>query len=385
MKIAVLADFPTHRIEGFPDAGKPRGHFATWLPQIAESFAGMSGMEVHWIVLSPDVKEALTLESFGQRFHVLRTATSGRAASFYREDRKRINRKLKEIEPDLVHGWGSEDVHGFAAARSGYPCLISMQGLLTHYMLKNRMSAREYFCAWIEWRMLRRARYVTCESKWGLELVKKRAPRARLFQVEYGVDPHFFSVNWSPDPHRRSVIFVGSLTPRKGVVDLIRAFASPEMADVELWICGGGGGRYAKRLAAEATPNVKWLGYLSREETAQRMARAWCLALPTRCDTSPNVVKEARTIGMPVISTPCGGQSDYIEDGRNGFLVAPGDVRRLREALLRTVGELEHCRSLGGFRHAEQRAFFEPGRTGEAFARIYRELIAAQPKEKCIV
>ena len=138
-------------------------------------------------------------------------------------------------------------------------------------------------------------------------------------------------------------------------------------------------------MAAKATPNVKWLGYLSREETAERMARAWCLALPTRCDTSPNVVKEARTIGMPVVTTPCGGQSDYIEDGRNGFLVAPGDIRRLREALSRTVDELEFCRSLGAYRHEEQRAFFEPGRTGEAFARIYQELIAAQPKEKCIV
>jgi glycosyltransferase involved in cell wall biosynthesis len=385
MKIAVLADFPTHCIEGFPGAVNPCGHFATWLPQIAESFERIPGLEVHWIVLSPDVSEALTLESFGQRFHVLRTSASGRATSFYREDRKQINRKLREIEPDLVHGWGSEDVHGFAAARSGYPCLISMQGLLTHYMLKNRMNARQYFCAWIEWRMLRTARYVTCESKWGLEVVRKRARRAQLFQVEYGVDPRFFSVKWSPDPDRKSVIFVGTLAPRKGVMDLIQAFADPKLAEVELWICGGGSGRYAKRMAAKATPNVKWLGYLSREETAERMARAWCLALPTRCDTSPNVVKEARTIGMPVVTTPCGGQSDYIEDGRNGFLVAPGGIRRLREALSRTVGELEFCRSLGAYRHEEQRAFFEPGRTGEAFARIYRELIAAQPKEKCIV
>ena len=206
-----------------------------------------------------------------------------------------------------------------------------------------------------------------------------------MFHVEYGVDPHFFSVKWNPDPDLKAVIFVGTLAPRKGVMDLIRAFAAPELAGVELWVCGGGSGSYAKGLEAKATSNVKWLGYLSREETAQRMARAWCLALPTRCDTSPNVVKEARTIGMPVVSTPCGGQSDYIEDGRNGFLVAPGDVRRLREALSRVVADREGCRSLGAFRHAEQRAFFEPGRTGEAFARIYKELIEAQPKEKFIV
>ncbi len=381
MKIAMLADFPTHRIEGFPNSGNPRRHHATWLPQVAEVFGGFRDVEAHWIVLSPEVDAPAEFESFGQGFHVLPTARRGRVSSLYRADRRRIGEALERIRPDLVHGWGSEDVYGVAAVRSGFPNLVSMQGILTHYMTKNRMGCRDYLCAGIEWDMLRRAVDVTCESRWAIDLLRRRGLRARFHQVEYGVDPLFYEVQWEPEKSGPTVLFVGTVTPRKGVSDLVEAFADPRLAGAELWICGGASGRYAERLRGRSTDNVKWLGYLGREETAERMAQAWCLALPTRCDTSPNVVKEARVIGLPVVTTPCGGQSDYIEDGRNGYLAAPGDVKGLTEALTKVTGDLGHCRELGGWRHAAQREFFEPERTGRAFADLYRSLLSAQPGE----
>ncbi len=379
MKIAVLADFPKHRIEGYPQTGAPKGHHATWLPQTAESFAEIPGLEAHWIVMSAEVEQPLRLESFGQEFHVLPTSSRGRASSLYRGDRRRINETLRRIQPDLVHGWGSEDVYGWAAVRSGLPHLVSMQGILTHYITRNRMGGRDYLCAGIEWSMLRGATDVSCESRWAVDLLGRRRLRARLHQVEYGVDPRFYSVDWRPDPNRKAVVFVGTVTPRKGVEDLVRAFAQREMRETELWICGGASGPYADRLRGLATPNVKWLGYLGREETAERMARAWCLALPTRCDTSPNVVKEARVIGLPVVSTPCGGQSDYIEEGRNGFMVEPGEAEALREALTRVTKDLGTCLAMGRWLHAEHRDYFRPGRTGRAFADVYESLLSQQP------
>jgi glycosyltransferase involved in cell wall biosynthesis len=380
MRIAILADFPTHCIAGFEDGAAPTRHFSTWLPQFSESFSGAHGIELDWIVLAPKIDRERIIEMRGQRFHLLPCGARWRAATFFWRDRRRIQRKLNEIQPDLVHGWGTEDVYGMAAVGSGRPALLSMQGIMSEYVRASRTLPRERFCAFLERRLLRRAKHISCESRWAVDLLRDRAPQARFFQVEYGVDPRFYTLEWTPDPDRKAVIFVGTLTPRKGVEDLLRAFATPGLAEVELWICGGLSGRYAGELRAAAPSNVKWLGYLSREETAKRMAGAWCLALPTRSDTSPNVVKEARTIGLPVVTTPCGGQSDYIEDGRNGFLIEPGDISRLASCLARIVGDLDYCRSLGAFRHEEQRAFFQPGRTGEAFARIYRELVTAQPK-----
>ncbi len=381
MKIAVLADFPPHCLDGF--AGEaPRGHYATWLPQIAESFEGQPGLEAHWIVPTPLTKEAMELEWRGQRFHLLPTAARGRAASFYREDRRRINAVLKTIGPDLVHGWGSEDVHGYAAIQSGYPCLISMQGALTHYLFKNRLNLRQYFCAGIEWRILRRAKQLTCESQWAMEIIGRRAPRAQIHHVEYGVDRPFYDIEWKPDADRKAAVYAGTLIPRKGIQDLVKAFAAPELAEVELWVCGSGGGPWADRLRRAATPNVKWLGYLDREETARRLAAAWCFALPTRCDTGPTVIKEARVAGLPVVTTPCGGQRDYITHGKNGFHVPPGDIAGWRQALVEMFSDYDRCRAMGAFQHAEQREYFDPSRTGRAFAELYEKLVGPQPPEK---
>ncbi len=378
MRIAVLADFPVHCIDGFSAAKVPRRHFSTWLPQFSDSFKRDDGIELHWIVLSPLIEREERHERPGQVFHILPTARRLRAATFFLRDRRAIQRKLREIRPAIVHGWGTEDAYGIAALDSDVPTLLSMQGIMSEYARVTKMRPRERFCAWLEKRLLRRAHYISCESHWAIETLRPWAPQARFYRVEYGVDPRFYPVEWQPDPEKPAVIFVGTLTPRKGVADLIEAFGGEELADVDLWICGGGVEERARELKGRATPNVKWLGYLGREETARRMSQAWCLALPTRSDTSPNVVKEARVIGMPVVTTPCGGQSDYIEDGRNGFLVEPGDIARLRESLGRVVGDLGKCRTLGGWKWDEQRKFFRAERTGEAFAAIYRELAQAQ-------
>jgi glycosyltransferase involved in cell wall biosynthesis len=86
------------------------------------------------------------------------------------------------------------------------------------------------------------------------------------------------------------------------------------------------------------------------------------------------VVKEARVIGLPVVTTPCGGQSDYIEDGANGWLVAPGDIAALSDRLVRTLASIDTARTMGAHRHVEQREWFRPQHTADKFLAIYREI-----------
>ncbi|MEW6307038.1 MAG: glycosyltransferase family 4 protein, partial [Verrucomicrobiota bacterium] len=285
-----------------------------------------------------------------------------------------IRETLDALKSDVVHGWGTEDVYALAAVRSGYRHVVSMQGILTHYALHTRLNAREYFQALVEWHVLRRVRELTCESRWAAGVLARRAKRARIHQVEYGVDPLFFRAEWQPNPQRKAAIFIGSLTPRKGIQDAVEAFADPQLKDCELWVVGGGSGAWVEALKRSATKNVHWLNYLGRDMTAEKLGAAWCMVLPTRCDTSPNVVKEARVLGLPVITTPCGGQSDYIEDGKNGFLVAPRAVPELANRLAHLLEDLGRCREFGRHRHAEQRAFFQPENTAKAFAGLYPTL-----------
>lgn len=377
VKVAILAEFPLHVIPDFGEAYVPKGHYATWFPQLAQAYAGFPDLDAHWIVLSPRLKEPREVRWNGQTFHILPTGTRGRASTLFAKDRKAIQSRIASIQPQLVHGWGTEDVHGLAAVNSGLPNIVSLQGILSHYILKNRMPLRNYLQATLELYVLLKAGCVTVESSWGRDVVLHRNPKARVRIVEYGVQNDFLEIKWRPDPRKPAAIFIGSLVPRKGIQDAVASFRDPALAQAELWAVGGDGDAWAEKLRAEAPPNVRWLGQKTPAQTAELLSRAWCFLLPTRADTSPNVVKEARVIGLPVISTPCGGQTAYIRHGENGFLIEPGDIEALTRSAVALLSGLERCKAMGACDHEKHRQILHPMETARNFYRIYREIIAS--------
>ena len=370
-KIAILAAFPLHRLKSFGEKFRPKGHYATWLPQVAEAWSGQNEVKIHWIVMSELVKERKDVCEWGQMFHVLPTSQSGRSATLFREDRKAIHAVLDEIRADLVHGWGTEDVYGLAAVLSGRPNIVSMQGILSYYALKNRMPARSYLQAMLELFILWKAEKVTTESEWGRNVVMKRNPFVKVELVEYGVQQVFFQTKWQPEETKPFALFVGGISPRKGIQDLVEAFRDPKLSSSELVVIGGGEGVWSENLQKGASSNIRWLGRKTAEETAEYMSKAWCLALPTRADTSPNVVKEARVVGLPVITTKRGGQASYVRDGEDGYFVECGDVNGLIGKLKMVLGSFSKAKEMGDLGEKKFSELFMAKRTGDGFMKMY--------------
>ena len=369
MRVAILANFPLHVISSLAGTTFPQGHYATWLPPLAQYWSKKDGIERYWITFSDIVKERTDTVFWNQTFIVLPTRNKGRASSLYREDRGAIAKTLRQLNPDIVHGWGSEDVYALAAVSSGFPAIISMQGILTHYVLHTRTDARTYFQALLESIVLFQTKVLTCESEWARPILQRRAPRAAITCIEYGVHPSFFETKWQPDSQRPVALFVGSLETRKGIQDVLEAFRSPRLAQFELWVAGSGSLEDRQGL-----PNVNWLGRLDRARLLEIMSKAWCLVLPTRADTSPNVVKEARVIGLPVLTTRHGGQSDYIQDGKNGFIIDAGDIDSLTKRLHTVLSDYAFCLERGRENWETDRAMFRVELTGDKFSKLYQEL-----------
>jgi glycosyltransferase involved in cell wall biosynthesis len=357
-------------LKAFGEKYRPKGHYATWLPQIAEAWEGQKGVEIHWIVMTDQVEERKDVCQWGQIFHVLPTSQSGRATTLFRADRKAIDQVLGEIQADLVHGWGTEDVYGLAAVLSGRPNIVSMQGILSAILLKTWMHPREYFQALLELYCLRKAQVVTTESEWGAAIVRKRRGIKPVEIVEYGVQKVFFSTPWEPEAENNLAIFVGSIRAGKGIQDLVEAFREPALSSRKLVVVGGVEGEWAEKLQKSAPPNIRWLGRKTAEETAQYMAKAWCLVLPTRADTSPNVVKEARVVGLPVITTRNGGQASYLSDGEDGYFVNCGDVNGLIDKLGTVLGSYDKAKEMGDHGKKKYRKLFSAKHTAESFMNI---------------
>ena len=126
-------DFPVHTLPGFE--GRPAGHHATWLPPLARELeAHTADHEFHWITCTKEVTAPLTLRAWNQTFHLLpRRKLSLEMLTGFRRERRLIARLLQDIQPDLVHGWGTEQGYAYAANDFPGPSLISLQGILQTY------------------------------------------------------------------------------------------------------------------------------------------------------------------------------------------------------------------------------------------------------------
>jgi glycosyltransferase involved in cell wall biosynthesis len=186
------------------------------------------------------------------------------------------------------------------------------------------------------------------------------APAAQTRVIYGGADPR----RYAPDPNqaRRGVLFVGRLTPHKGVDRLLGALP----VGAHLRVVGSTG--HDPRMPERDYPRL--LRFLARDRDVEFMGTAAdsqlpllyrsaeVLALPSVARTCYGravlvsellglVALEAMASGTPVVASCIGGLPEVIEDGQTGFLVPPGDVEALRGRLDQIVRDPHLGRRLG--------------------------------------
>ncbi|BEL92087.1 glycosyltransferase family 4 protein [Serratia marcescens] len=127
------------------------------------------------------------------------------------------------------------------------------------------------------------------------------------------------------------LIFVGSGFERKGLAAAIRAVA---VTDSHLLVVGKDKAEKRYRALAQSLgcgDRVHFMGV--QKQTLPFYQAADALLLPTLYDPFPNVILEAMSCGLPVItSTTCGG-AEFITPGQNGFVTDALDVPAIAEAI----------------------------------------------------
>jgi glycosyltransferase involved in cell wall biosynthesis len=160
---------------------------------------------------------------------------------------------------------------------------------------------------------------------------------------------------------RRRVVFAGRLVRPKGVDVLIRAARAVEG---EFVICGSGKRLEAlRRLAARlgVGERVTFAGWLAPEQLAHELAEASVVAIPSLWPEPFGLVGiEAFAAGRPVVASATGGVEDWLDPGRNGLSVPPGDVDALAGALSELLADPQRQQSMGAAgRHAVGERFTE--------------------------
>lgn len=369
-RIAIIANFQPW--EADPRFPKPIGHYAVWLSALFHAFEQQDEYEIHWVTLNKAVTSARIIESKGQFVHVLPrgSRTIGQFTRYARE-RWAVARALRQVGPDLVHAWGTEDCYALCGGDFKGKRLLSLQGSLTGCVERGQMPPFFIRQSRFEKKALRHYQDITAESPWAEERVRELAPEAELHHLEYAVEQRFFDKEreLSDTP---SVLYAGSDTPIKNIETLVQAFRDERLAKVTLNLAGVSAENHP-----DLPPNIRCLGRISRDEVVHQMQKAWGLVHASLADTGPTVVKEARVMGLPVaLSTECGSKQ-HVEESKSGFIIPPRDTEGFIRAVLAMTQDRKTSLSMGAWGQEDCRRALSAETMCSSLLDLYHKLTKA--------
>jgi glycosyltransferase involved in cell wall biosynthesis len=175
--------------------------------------------------------------------------------------------------------------------------------------------------------------------------------RGRISVVDNGIDVERFR----PGDGANSppvILYAGLLTPRKGVVDLMRASDELGRRGVshELVLAGGmpdEGPAAEAEVRAAAPARAKLLGAQPHGDMPSLYRNADLFCLPSWFEAMPLSILEAMASGLPVVATDVGDVRRVVEHGVTGLVVPPRRPELLAGALADLLSNPDKRRAMG--------------------------------------
>jgi glycosyltransferase involved in cell wall biosynthesis len=250
---------------------------------------------------------------------------------------------------------------------------------------------------------------------------------SRIHTIYNGVDvERFHPAPYSARPAHTRLLFVGRISPDKGVHLLLDAFATlaAERSDLELTLVGkpgllpfdvlrlllkgdaalealrgfygrslfgwfanvviGQGNRYAsdlkRRVPPQSLSRMHFMGTVPLTQLVRLYQAADLLVLPSVWQESYGLpIAEAMASGVPVLASRSGGIPELVEDGVTGRLVPRCDLRALTATLRTMVADREALREMGRAARARAVERMTWTRSAEALEEIYLRPVAREP------
>ncbi len=209
-------------------------------------------------------------------------------------------------------------------------------------------------------------------SKYVADCVRRHCPiDAKPVEVIYnGIDTQRFRPIQEVDRDRSlRVLFVGNPTRRKGF-HLLAGLAEQLPDGVELAFTSGLRDEQVKT----AHKRLVSLGHVRYSEMHRLYQQADILLFPAYREGCPLCVAEAMASGLPIVSSDCSGIPELIDEGRGGFLVAPGDIPAMLKRTRRLLASTELRRDMGEWNRARAVRDFDRARMAMEYRELFESL-----------
>jgi glycosyltransferase involved in cell wall biosynthesis len=299
-----------------------------------------------------------------------------------------LSRVIRELAPDIVH------LHSSKAGLLGrLACTGLRQPVIytphAYFYLGKRGLARTVFLGaerLLEW-WSRQMTLGTSPSEERRAIDDVGCPPSRVKHVLNAVDCDVLDgLRRRAEGGRRRVILVARVGTQKNIpmfLDLVRLLKGR----IDAEFCLIGVGHYAddrellRTMMATAgidEHDLTVIAWMSRPDLLALIAEAAVVVLTSSYESFGYVLAEANCLGVPVVGTDVDGIRDVIDDGVNGYLVAPGDAASMAERIARLMNDRALWTEMSARAVAEAHARFDIRQASRLFAKIYEEFADAR-------
>jgi glycosyltransferase involved in cell wall biosynthesis len=212
----------------------------------------------------------------------------------------------------------------------------------------------------------------------GEQALRRVLPEGRVMLIDNGVP-----VEGRPEPEGDHepprILYVGLLTPRKGVLDLLAAsrLLRERGVDHETLLLGGTpdeGPAAEAEVRAGLDGSARLLGTRAPEQMPAEFAAADLFCLPSWWEAMPLSVLEAMASGLPVVATDVGDVGRAVADGVTGHVVPVRNPEKLADALEPLLADTELRRRMGKAGRERVVEMFSSEVTAANVSALYDEL-----------
>lgn len=336
--------------------------FGGWLVYASELIA--KSEDIHLTIVSPDAttNEIITLQG-DHISHIIYPKTLDN----HLKTKSTIEQILSNIQPDIIHVYGSENYHALAV---GQYCkehkikfIVSIQGLVSiyasHYVsgvpadIQKRYTIRDFLKhdriidqqvkfekrGLLETELIQLTDHVIGRTDWDYACTKWMNPKATYHFCNETLRKGFYDNNWSIETKISHRLFTSqAYYPIKGFHFLLDAIhiLHGKYPDLTVHVAGEDyfsannlkaqikQSSYSKYIrnkikSLNLSEVIHFTGVLNEKEMIKEYQQAHTFVMPSTIENSPNSIGEAMILGVPVVAANVGGIGNLIDHNINGF------------------------------------------------------------------
>jgi glycosyltransferase involved in cell wall biosynthesis len=375
-----IVQLTTDDRESIRDYSNPTPCFGAAPTALLEGFARTPDVEVHVISCAQSPMSSPAKLADNIWFHSLHVPKSGWLRTGYQGCIRAVRRKIKQIQPDIGHGQGSERDCALEAVFSGFPNVVTLHGVMMQQakLLKARPFSFYWSGAQLEKFTLPRTAGVFCNSEYTENAIRDFS--RKRWRVPNAVRDAFFQrPAVAASPAKPILLNVGAISRRKQQCALLQAARELHESglDFELHFLGAlhSSTDYNRQFLDGVAQNsrfVRHLGFKPLDEIIRAYDAASAVIHVPSEEAFGLVVAEGLARNLKFFGFDVGGIPEIAKGVEGAELLPVGDWNGLKESVRRWINDGSPTPVSAATMMRER---YHPGIIAARHVEIYREVL----------